>query len=61
MSKLVELPLDSYPKQLSVRLTDAGGYSFATACAMAWLSQLAYETEDPHNIDKIDTVLKGGG
>jgi hypothetical protein len=53
MSILVELPLSSYPNRLQVQLANDGRYDFTTACAMAWLSQLAYETAHPRKVGEV--------
>jgi triacylglycerol lipase len=46
MSALVELPLQSYQRQSNLDLSSGGSYSFATAGAMMWLSQLTYEKDE---------------
>ena len=48
----VELPLKSYLGAPLGNFTVASGYDFRTAGAMAWLSQLAYETRDPDKVSK---------
>ena len=58
MSAFVELPYESYPKDLSADLSNGGDYSFETAGAMAWLSQLCYETD---HSDKVDSILGNWG
>jgi triacylglycerol lipase len=54
----VELPTGSYLDAPLARATLASGYGFETARALAWLSQLAYETRDH---DKVADVLKAWG
>ena len=53
MTFLVQLPVESYPVLLPLGFDTSGAYSFATARAMMWLSQLAYEPDA-----KIDVVLQ---
>ncbi len=53
MTFLVRLPLESYPARLPLGFDTSGVYSYATAQAMMWLSQLAYEPAD-----KIDVILQ---
>lgn len=54
MSILTELPTPLYLRQHpSVRATDAA-FDFETARAMAWMSQLAYETND---LEKLRGIL----
>jgi Lipase (class 3) len=53
MSFLVRLPAELYSRKAFDGFA-AEGFSLATARAMAWLSQLAYE-DDP---DKIDSILR---
>jgi triacylglycerol lipase len=55
MTWVVELPSEAYPAQLQAELTGNRQYSFETAKAMMWLSQLAYESE----LGKIDNILQG--
>lgn len=57
MSVLVELEQETYTAQRFPDLTLDAAYSPSTALAMAWLSQLAYES-DPA---KIDAVLQAWG
>jgi triacylglycerol lipase len=55
MSFPVELPFRSYCRANLANLTVASGYDLETARAMAWLSQLAYETRDE---GKVRDVLR---
>jgi hypothetical protein len=54
----VELPTASYLGTPLAHVTLASGYDFETARALAWLSQLAYETRDA---GKVADVLKAWG
>ncbi len=56
MSFLVQLPVASYPAGLPPGFDTNPGYSFATAQAMMWLAQLAYEPDA-----KIDAILQNWG
>ena len=53
MTFLVQLPISSYPDQLPPGFDQGTDFSYPTAQAMMWLSQLTYEPDD-----KIDAVLK---
>src|SRR5215469_13094142 len=53
MTWIVELPLATYPVNLRADLAGDGRYSFDTAGALMWLSQLAYESDE-----NIDTILQ---
>jgi triacylglycerol lipase len=55
LTRIVELPSEAYPAQLQADLEVGGQYSFETARAMMWLSQLAYESD----AKKIDAILRG--
>jgi hypothetical protein len=55
MSFPVELPFESYRDANLANFTATPAYDLATARALAWLSQLAYETRDP---EKVAAVLK---
>ena len=56
----VELPPQSYARANTklAGFTAASGFDLATAGAMAWLSQLAYETRSP---EKVEAVRKDWG
>jgi Lipase (class 3) len=53
MSFVVELPLSEYYKGAFAQFDPAAGFRQGNALAMAWISQLAYETHLP---DKIRTI-----
>jgi len=53
MSFLVELPQDEYNLNAFARFAPTGGFDNDTALAMAWMSQLAYETRLPDKIRAI--------
>ncbi len=44
MSILVELPENQYSTSAFVKFDPSAGFAIGTARAMAWMSQLAYET-----------------
>jgi len=56
MSILVELPEIQYATKVFANFAPSTGFNLATARAMAWMSQLAYETRFP---DKIERVASG--
>jgi len=56
MSILVELPEDQYAPKVFANFAPRAKFNFNTARAMAWMSQLAYETRFP---DKIERIAKG--
>lgn len=56
MSILVELPEGQYDPKAFASFVSGAGFDLGTALAMAWMSQLAYETRIP---DKIERVAKG--
>ena len=53
MSILVELPEQLYQRDAFAAFTAAASYSLGTARAMAWMSQLAYETADRDKVERI--------
>jgi hypothetical protein len=53
MSFLVELPQSEYNLNAFARFAPTGGFDNDTALAMAWMSQLAYETRLPDKISAI--------
>ena len=53
MSVLVELPESEYNLNAFAQFVPTGGFSIGTALAMAWMSQLAYETRLPDKISAI--------
>jgi triacylglycerol lipase len=53
MSILVELPLELYNRKAFADFKPVADFDLGTARAMAWMSQLAYETAHP---DKIATI-----
>jgi triacylglycerol lipase len=55
MSMLVELPEGLYQRDVFAMFTAITPYSLGTARAMAWMSQLAYETAHP---DKIKSICR---
>ena len=56
MSILVELPETQYAPKVFADFDSAAEFTFETARAMAWMSQLAYETRFP---DKIKRIASG--
>ena len=54
MSFLVRLPEETYRDDALARFTASPDFTLGNAQAMMWLSQLAYETDDP---EKIKTIL----
>ena len=58
MSILVELPEDQYSPIAFANFAPRAGFDLNTARAMAWMSQLAYETRF---LDKIERIAKGWG
>jgi len=56
MSILVELPENQYAAKVFANFAPRAGFNLDTARAMAWMSQLAYETRFP---DKIKRIAKG--
>jgi triacylglycerol lipase len=53
MSFLVELPFDQYQPHAFAPFTSTRGFNLGTAKAMAWMSQLAYETPHPKKIEDV--------
>src|SRR5215470_10258757 len=53
MSILVELPERLYPADAFSKFAPMSPYNLGTARAMAWMSQLAYETRHPDKIELI--------
>jgi hypothetical protein len=53
MSFLVELPLSEYNPHAFAQFTPTVGFTAGNALAMAWISQLAYETRLPEKIGAI--------
>src|ERR1700760_4157976 len=53
MSFLVELPEDQYTANVFARFEPRTGFTLANARAMAWSSQLAYETRLPEKIARV--------
>src|SRR5437867_10397564 len=53
MSILVELPERLYPRDVFAQFSPVAPYNLRTARAMAWMSQLAYETRHPEKIELI--------
>jgi triacylglycerol lipase len=53
MSILVELPERLYPADTFSKFAPIAPYNLGTARAMAWMSQLAYETRHPDKIELI--------
>jgi len=53
MSILVELPERLYARDAFAQFAPVGLYNLGTARAMAWMSQLAYETRHPDKIELI--------
>jgi triacylglycerol lipase len=53
MSILVELPEQLYQRDAFAAFTAVAPYSLGTARAMAWMSQLAYETADREKVKRI--------
>jgi len=58
MSILVELPLELYARDAFAGFQPTAGFELGTARAMAWMSQLGYETAHP---DKIETICEAWG
>src|SRR5689334_19971068 len=59
MSILVELPEDQYDPEAFQNFASDPDFSLGTALAMAWMSQLAYETRFPDKIKRIATTKWG--
>ena len=55
MSILVELPEKQYAPKVFADFVPGAGFNLKTARAMAWMSQLAYETRFPDKIKRIAT------
>jgi hypothetical protein len=55
MSILVELPEKQYAPKVFADFVPGAGFNLKTARAMAWMSQLAYETRFPDKIKHIAT------
>jgi triacylglycerol lipase len=53
MSILVELPERLYPRDAFAKFAPVAPYNLGTARAMAWMSQLAYETRHPEKIELV--------
>ena len=58
MSMLVELPLELYEPKAFAAFNPVAGFDLGTARSMAWMSQLAYESEHP---DKIAAICEMWG
>jgi len=58
MSFLTKLPIELYNTSAFDRFTGGSDFNIGNAKAMAWMSQLAYETDEP---DKIKTIVKSFG
>ena len=56
MSILVELPEDQYNPKAFANFASGAGFDLGTALAMAWISQLAYETRLPDKIKRVATT-----
>jgi Lipase (class 3) len=56
MSILVELPEDQYDPKAFANFAAGAGFDLGTALAMAWMSQLAYETRLPDKIKRVATT-----
>ncbi len=57
MSFLVELPASEYNRNAFAQFAPTGGFGMGTALAMAWMSQLAYETRLPDKIRGIGALF----
>ena len=55
MSFFTTLPRERYSRDAFRDFKTGSGFDLGTARAMAWMSQLAYETKDPQKIDSILT------
>jgi triacylglycerol lipase len=55
MSFLTKLPIELYDKDAFKQFTGVTDFEIGNARAMAWMSQLAYETDEP---DKIRNILE---
>src|SRR6202171_1075691 len=53
VSFLTKLPTDRYDKDAFKQFTGRTEFEIGNARAMAWMSQLAYETDEPEKIAKI--------
>jgi triacylglycerol lipase len=65
MSFLVKLPIERYARDAFAQFADRPTFDIGNAKAMAWMCQLAYETDEPDKIAKIltdrgFTLLDGG-
>ncbi len=58
MTFAVRLPRESYSLAKPADFTVASAFDLRTAGAMAWLSQLAYETHDKEDEGKVSDVLR---
>jgi triacylglycerol lipase len=58
MSFVVELPLSEYNKDAFAQFDPAAGFNRGNALAMAWMSQLAYETRLPDKIRSVGEVWR---
>jgi triacylglycerol lipase len=58
MSFLVELPEDQFNPEAFGNGVPVGGFNMNSARAMAWISQLAYETRLPDKIERIAMLWK---
>ncbi len=56
MSFLVELPQSEYDRNAFAQFAPRGGFTSGNALAMAWMSQLAYETRLPDKIEAIGKI-----
>ena len=55
MSFLVKLPIEHYARDAFAQFADRPAFDIGNARAMAWMCQLAYETDEPDKIAKILT------
>ena len=53
MSFLTKLPADRYDRDAFKRFAGGKQFDIGNARAMAWMSQLAYETDEPGEIADI--------
>src|ERR1700730_8682005 len=53
MSFLTKLPAELYRPDAFKKFSDGTEFEIGNARAMAWMSQLAYETDEPEKIAKI--------
>src|SRR5882672_9039622 len=60
MSFVVELPQSEFSKEAFAQFEPAAGFRPGNALAMAWISQLAYETHLPDKIRAIGALWQLG-